>query len=81
MDFDASRLGFLMDDLVKILFAAFSQVKGFLARLSFGFGIFGTHCVSGEHGEGFQSPGLLVGSRVNRRQDIQASRTAQDSLF
>jgi hypothetical protein len=37
--------------------------------------------VSGEHGEGFQSPGLLVGSRVNRRQDIQASRTAQDSLF
>jgi hypothetical protein len=41
-----------MDDLIKILFAAFSQVKGFLARFSFGFGIFGTHRVSGEYDEG-----------------------------
>lgn len=96
MDFDASRSGFgdwvggKLSRTSQTLFAMFGRVKGFLARFSFGFGIFGTHRVSGEHDEGiFRAADSLTeavstGARTAKLRDptrIPCSRSVRLRFF
>ena len=96
MDFDASRSGFgdsvgaKVSWTIQSLFAMFGWVKGFLARFSFGFGIFGTHRVSGEYDEGiFRAVDCLTeavstGAKTSKLRDpprIPCSRSVRLRFF